>query len=127
MTEAAGFALAPRLTIYPEFACDPQRWLDESLRFAVHGPQRRRGAGPRRSGCGVPRTRSTASAGTVGDGAEVVLIGDRSTQWYSGRHDGPPRLVRLVIRSGLVPRRPGLQRGAVAEVLEGVRCRPGAR
>jgi len=35
VTEAAGKALAPRLTIYPEFAADPERWLDEALRFPV--------------------------------------------------------------------------------------------
>jgi 7,8-didemethyl-8-hydroxy-5-deazariboflavin synthase CofH subunit/7,8-didemethyl-8-hydroxy-5-deazariboflavin synthase CofG subunit len=35
VTEAAGFALAPRLTIYPEMAAEPQRWLDEAMRFPV--------------------------------------------------------------------------------------------
>ncbi len=34
-TEAAGHTLAPRLTIYPAFALDPTRWLDEAMRFAV--------------------------------------------------------------------------------------------
>ena len=34
-TEAAGHTLAPRLTVYPEFALDPERWLDPALRFAV--------------------------------------------------------------------------------------------
>jgi len=34
-TEAAGHTLAPRLTVYPEFALDPQRWLDPDLRFGV--------------------------------------------------------------------------------------------
>ena len=34
-TEAAGHTLAPRLTIYPEFALDPARWLDGALRFPV--------------------------------------------------------------------------------------------
>jgi FO synthase len=35
VTEARGFELAPRLTIYPEFACKPERWLDPRLRFPV--------------------------------------------------------------------------------------------
>ena len=48
-TEAAGLALAPRLTIYPEFALDPDRWLDPAMRFARPRPLRRRGPGPRRS------------------------------------------------------------------------------
>jgi len=34
-TEAAGLVLAPRLTVYPEFALDPGRWLDPAMRFAV--------------------------------------------------------------------------------------------
>src|SRR5208282_1356731 len=34
-TEAAGFTLAPRLTLYPEFALRPERWLAEGLRFPV--------------------------------------------------------------------------------------------
>ena len=34
-TEAAGHVLAPRLTIYPEFALDPATWLDPALRFPV--------------------------------------------------------------------------------------------
>ena len=33
--EASGYALAPRLTIYPEFAHDPERWLDPALRTPV--------------------------------------------------------------------------------------------
>jgi FO synthase len=34
-TEATGHTLAPRLTVYPEFALDPGRWLDDALRFPV--------------------------------------------------------------------------------------------
>ncbi len=34
-TEATGHVLAPRLTLYPEFALDPDRWLDDALRFPV--------------------------------------------------------------------------------------------
>ncbi len=34
-TEAAGFSLAPRLTVYPSHALDPDRWLDPALRFPV--------------------------------------------------------------------------------------------
>jgi FO synthase len=35
VTEERGFELAPRLTVYPEYACEPERWLDERLRFPV--------------------------------------------------------------------------------------------
>ncbi len=34
-TEERGRALAPRLTIYPAFVADPERWLDAALRFPV--------------------------------------------------------------------------------------------
>src|SRR4051795_9450625 len=34
-TEARGFTLAPRLTAYPSFVLDPERWLDPALRFPV--------------------------------------------------------------------------------------------
>ena len=34
-TEARGFSLAPRLTIYSEYALAPERWLDDEMRFAV--------------------------------------------------------------------------------------------
>jgi 7,8-didemethyl-8-hydroxy-5-deazariboflavin synthase CofH subunit len=35
VTEARGFTLAPRLTIYPEHALAADRWLDDDLRFPV--------------------------------------------------------------------------------------------
>ncbi|HVB94303.1 MAG TPA: 5-amino-6-(D-ribitylamino)uracil--L-tyrosine 4-hydroxyphenyl transferase CofH [Acidimicrobiales bacterium] len=34
-TEASGFTLAPRLTLYPTYALEPDRWLAESMRFPV--------------------------------------------------------------------------------------------
>src|SRR4029079_1816096 len=34
-TEAAGKALAPRLTIYPEFVQQPEEWIDPALRTGV--------------------------------------------------------------------------------------------
>ena len=34
-TEAAGKALAPRLTVYPEYADDPETWLHPDVRFPV--------------------------------------------------------------------------------------------
>lgn len=35
VTEAAGFELAPRLTLYPEYVKNPQKWLDFNLEFPV--------------------------------------------------------------------------------------------
>jgi FO synthase len=34
-TEEAGHVLAPRLTVYPEFVRDPERWLHPNLHFGV--------------------------------------------------------------------------------------------
>jgi FO synthase len=34
-TEATGHTLAPRLTVYPEFVRDAERWLHDDVRFAV--------------------------------------------------------------------------------------------
>jgi FO synthase len=34
-TEAAGKALAPRLTVYPDYVVDPERWLHADVRFPV--------------------------------------------------------------------------------------------
>ena len=34
-TRAAGMELCARLTVYPEFATEPNRWLDPSMRFCV--------------------------------------------------------------------------------------------
>ena len=45
----------PASPLYPEFALDPERWLDAGLHFAVLDRQRRRGPRPRRSRRGVPR------------------------------------------------------------------------
>ena len=35
VTEMAGFSLVPRLTIYPEYAIVPDRWIDKAMQFAV--------------------------------------------------------------------------------------------
>ena len=35
VTEQHGATLAPRLTIYPEMAADPERWLDSAMWFPV--------------------------------------------------------------------------------------------
>ncbi len=56
-TEAAGHVLAPRLTLYPEFALDPRRWLDDAMRFPVLDAADAEGLGrdhPWCSGAGDP-------------------------------------------------------------------------
>jgi FO synthase len=111
VTEARGFALAPRLTIYPEYACVPERWLDPALRFAVLDRSDAEGMG--RDDPGQIWPERISSADTVGDGAEVHLVGTTSTAWYSGAPRDPMTIVPAT--SGSRPRR-----GAVHEVLAGV-------
>jgi FO synthase len=111
-TEARGHTLAPRLTLYPEFALDPERWLASGMRFAVLDRSDAEGLGRDDPGAVFPQ-RSEFVA-DVGTGAEVSLVGDRSTAWYSGFPAQPAHLL------GTGDDGEGLA-GAVAEVLSGVR------
>jgi FO synthase len=113
-TEAAGHTLAPRLTIYPEFASDPERWLDPAMRFAVM--DRSDAESLARDDPGSVYPQKVGEYRNVGDGAEVVLVGRRSTQWYSGADQPPVGLLTV----GRAPAGP--TRGKVAEVLAGVRA-----
>ncbi|MFQ6171386.1 bifunctional FO biosynthesis protein CofGH [Oryzobacter sp. R7] len=107
VTEDAGHTLAPRLTIYPEFAGDPARWTDDDLHFAVL--DRADAQLLARDDPGAVWPERHEAAANVGTGAEVVQVGRRSSAWYSGANAHPPRLV---------PGRPAA-RGAVREVLDG--------
>jgi FO synthase len=109
VTESHGKALAPRLTAYPEFVRDADRWLDPAMRFPVMDRSDAEGLG--RDDPGAVHVERRADAVNVGTGAEVVLIGRRSTAWYSGADADPVTLV------------PGRSyaAGAVAEVLTGIR------
>jgi 7,8-didemethyl-8-hydroxy-5-deazariboflavin synthase CofH subunit/7,8-didemethyl-8-hydroxy-5-deazariboflavin synthase CofG subunit len=62
-TEARGHVLAPRLTIYPEFALAPGRWLDEALRFPVL------------------------------DRSDAEGLGRDDMVWYSGGDGAPPTIL----------------------------------
>jgi FO synthase len=110
VTEAHGFALAPRLTIYPEYALDPDRWLHPDLRFPVLDRSDAEGLGRDDPGGVFPeQIKAAVEAGT---GAEVVQIGRRNTAWYSGAPVDPVQLL---------PGRPSDGwHGPVGEVLEGV-------
>ncbi len=118
VTEGKGFALAPRLTVYPEWALQPEQFLDENVRFAVMDRSDAEGLGRDDPGAMFPeRIRANKDAGT---GAEVVSIdapSHRSTAWYSGAPVDPPVLV------GAPTVRPSAREsvgGAVGEILEGV-------
>lgn len=111
-TETRDKVLAPRLTIYPEFATAPKKWLDESLYFRVLDRSDAEGLG--RDDPGQVWPEKVTAADVVQDGAEVILIGHRSTQWYSGANNPPPVLIS--------DRNDGkkIKTGRVAEVLRGV-------
>jgi FO synthase len=122
VTEARGFALAPRLTIYPEFARTVTgigdvyksaeygtSWVDTEMRFPVLDRSDSEGLGRDDPGAMFPEKVEFVTEGD--DGADVLLIGDRSTQWYSGAPTTPPDLI-----SSDVP-----ISGPVAEVIDGVR------
>lgn len=117
-TEARGDTLAPRLTIYPEFAAQPLRWLDSAMRFPVLDRSDAEALGRDDPGAHFPERVS----GTVetSDGADVVLVGPRSTAWYSGSNDTPPLLVHA--SAPLLVHASAPVNGAVAEVLAGVRA-----
>ena len=109
-TEDRGLALAPRLTIYPEYAAEPARWLDAATAFPVLDRSDAESLGRDDPGAIWPERHQAAA--NVGTGAEVVQIGRRSTGWYSGADVSPPALLPADPRAG----------GAVAEVLDGVRA-----
>ncbi|HTO01975.1 MAG TPA: 7,8-didemethyl-8-hydroxy-5-deazariboflavin synthase CofG, partial [Microthrixaceae bacterium] len=85
VTEARGFALAPRLTIYPEWVHQPDRFLDEALRFPVMDRSDAEGLGRDDPGSMFPE--KIMAKKEVGTGAEVINVqapSHRSTAWYSG-------------------------------------------
>jgi 7,8-didemethyl-8-hydroxy-5-deazariboflavin synthase CofH subunit/7,8-didemethyl-8-hydroxy-5-deazariboflavin synthase CofG subunit len=117
VSEARGFELVPRLTIYPSFAREPDRWLDDAMRFAVMDRSDAEGLSRDDPGSCLPQR--VGGAQSVGDGAEVVLVGRRSTQWYVGAGGSPPELpLGLQPFQEHVGARPG---GRIGEVLTGVR------
>ena len=109
VSDAGGHVLAPRLTIYPEFAQQPERWLDPAMRFAVLDRADAELLGRDDPGAHFPE--KVSGTCDTGDGAEVILVGHRSTTWYSGASVSPPVLLPAPLRP---------IRGPVAEVLAGI-------
>ena len=70
VTEARGFVLAPRLTIYPEFVREPTRWLDPAMEFPVL------------------------------DRSDAEGFGRDDQAWYSGADAAPPALLPAPARAG---------------------------
>ena len=122
VTESRGMNLAPRLTVYPEFVTGRNslsletgapEWLDSGLRFTVLDRCDAEGLG--RDDPGAVWPEKVTAADVVNDGAEVVLVGHRSTQWYSGANNAPPTLIPGTRRSGS-------RRSRVHEILDGHRA-----
>ncbi|MEO8694920.1 MAG: 5-amino-6-(D-ribitylamino)uracil--L-tyrosine 4-hydroxyphenyl transferase CofH [Acidimicrobiales bacterium] len=109
VSEARGFTLAPRLTIYSEFTRDAARWIHPDLRFPVLDRADAEGLGRDDPGAVFPE--KVQGTRQVDDGAEVILVGEASTQWYSGADTAP-----MVLVPG-----PAVVRGRVREILDGVR------
>lgn len=109
-TEGKGHVLAPRLTVYPEFAQDPSTWLAEPLRFAVMDRSDAEGLGRDDPGAVFPERVEFKQ--DADEGADIQVVGDVSTQWYSGADAIPPRL--LLGDSAAT--------GRVREVIDGVRA-----
>ncbi len=114
VTEAEGFTLAPRLTIYPEHVAEPERWVAEGLRFAVMDRSDAEGLGRDDPGAVLVQRMTAATPEQVDDGTEVLQVGARSTAWYSGASNPPPALVTATGASS------GRTAGRVSEVLAGV-------
>jgi len=127
VTEARGMSLAPRLTVYPEFISGEnslslgdgrdagRSWIDPSLRFTVLDRSDAEGMG--RDDPGAIWPEKVTAADVVHDGAEVVLVGHRSTQWYSGTNNKPPALV-----PGAVLARSTAHRSRIHEIIDGHRA-----
>ncbi|MDP9452529.1 MAG: 5-amino-6-(D-ribitylamino)uracil--L-tyrosine 4-hydroxyphenyl transferase CofH [Actinomycetota bacterium] len=100
-TEARGHVLAPRLTVYPSYGNDPERWLDPRLRFPVLD---------RADAEGLARDHPWHAGGEVAPPPLVPLP-----------PPPPPRSLSRPVPTGSEKRqRTSGGGGAVAEVLDGV-------
>ena len=99
--------LAPRLTAHPSYVLEPNHWFDDALHFPVMDRSDAEGLGRDDPGSVFPE-KTMENAG-VTDGAEVLLIGDRSTAWYSGAGTDPMNLLPAQATAT----------GQVAEILTG--------
>ncbi len=101
VTETAGYTLAPRLTLYPEFALDPTRWLAEPMRFPVLDRSDAEGLGRDHPWC------------SGGDVPPPKLVGDPPTAVDESAGDGTSTATD--VRAGTPS-----ARSAVGEVLAGI-------
>jgi FO synthase len=125
-TETAGKVLAPRLTVYPEYARDPERWLHPDARFPVllasDGDGLAREDGWSAGGTEHPPRLIPAPAGSDGP------VGDVLDGVVAGAEVGVEELVTLLSARGPELARvcevaDDLRRDAVGEVVTFVRNR----
>jgi FO synthase len=126
-TEAAGFTLAPRLTIYPEFALRPGRWLADPMRFPVLDASDAEGLGRDHPWCSggevpPPELLDGSAAGRPLPAPPVVTltssgsaVGEVLDSVTAGEVVGEDQIVTLFSARGPEVR-------AVAEVADGLRA-----
>jgi 7,8-didemethyl-8-hydroxy-5-deazariboflavin synthase CofH subunit/7,8-didemethyl-8-hydroxy-5-deazariboflavin synthase CofG subunit len=124
-TEAAGMSLAARLTVYPEYGRDPERWLDPAMRFAVLDRSDAEGLGREDPWCSggsaappVLVGPGASRAATLAGGTALVgsAVGEVLAGVAGGADVGEDEIVTLFGARG-----PELQ--AVCEVADDLRAR----
>lgn len=106
-------SLVPRLTVHPHFALNRDKWIHRDLHRTVI--DRMDSAGLARDDPGSLMPEKYRDATNVGTGAEVIIVGRKSSMWFAGSTHAVPELL---------PEN-GLDKpvtGAVAEVLAGARA-----
>jgi 7,8-didemethyl-8-hydroxy-5-deazariboflavin synthase CofH subunit/7,8-didemethyl-8-hydroxy-5-deazariboflavin synthase CofG subunit len=125
-TEASGKVLAPRLTVYPEYVRDPERWLHQDVRFPVlqssDGEALAREGSWSAGGAEHPPLLLPAPAGARGPVAEVldgVVAGEEAgvDELVTLLHARGPELARVCEVAD------ELRRDAVGDVVTFVRNR----
>ena len=91
ISEECGYFIAPRLTVYPEYARESEKWIHPDLHFPVLDRSDSEWLGRDDPGAIFPEKIKFET--NVDDGAEVAQVGEDSTQWYSGSSVAPANLL----------------------------------
>ena len=108
VSENLGHFIAPRLTIYPEYAKESETWLHPNLHFPVLDRSDSEWLGRDDPGAVFPEKIEFIT--NVDDGAEVAQVGEDSTQWYSGSSTIPANLLSTQAKAST----------EIDEIIEGV-------
>ncbi|MGH8994873.1 MAG: 7,8-didemethyl-8-hydroxy-5-deazariboflavin synthase CofG [Acidimicrobiales bacterium] len=117
VTEAAGHVLAPRLTIYPEFALAPERWLDPAMRFFVLDRADAEGLGRDSAWCSGGDVEPPLLLDAVGSAGRAAgsAVGEVLAGVAAGQEVGEDEIVTLFSARGAEVR-------AVAELADQLRA-----